>query len=77
MSWVTIDANQVRGTMSAETLQTYQGWLVVHPDKAGRLGEIIAGVVEEFRSGLRRTRGTSWTRTWPSCRWRVYGTAMP
>lgn len=52
LTWVTVDNAQVLGAMSVETVTLHQNWLAAHPEKAGRLAQIIASVVSEFRSGI-------------------------
>jgi hypothetical protein len=55
-TWVTVNADYVIGTMtvgSGGMLAAYETALVEWPQKVGRLSEITAGVVAEFREGLR------------------------
>ena len=52
MDWITIDRARLLGALSAARRQMYEGWVIQYPDKAGRVDEIIANLVMEFRSGI-------------------------
>ena len=51
--WVTVDEAYVLGAMPTELAGPYSAWIGKEPDKAGRLAEIVRGVVGDFRTGLR------------------------
>ncbi len=52
MDWYTVDSAHMLGVMSVQAVTYYESWLKLMPQKAGRLDEITAGVVSEFRAAL-------------------------
>ena len=52
MPWPTITSDSILTALSPGLAADYQQWLVANPDKVGRLDEIIAMVVDEFRAAL-------------------------
>jgi hypothetical protein len=52
MSWPSITSESIQSTFSPALSADYQQWLVDNPGKQGRLDEIVAGMVAEFRAAL-------------------------
>jgi len=53
-TWITFNEAYVLGAMPLALRTAYNTWIAAHPAKAGRLAALIAGVVADFREGLRR-----------------------
>lgn len=53
MDWIILDAATVAAHLPADLAEHYATWLAANPDKAGRLGEIVANTVAEFRDNIR------------------------
>jgi hypothetical protein len=52
MSWPSITSESIQSAFSPALSADYQQWLVDNPGKQGRLDEIVAGMVAEFRAAL-------------------------
>lgn len=52
MAWITLDESRVLADFPTDLLPTYQTWVADHPDKAGRLAQIISQIVAEFRDAI-------------------------
>jgi len=52
VDWIAVTRERVVTAFSAARRQMYEGWIVQYPEKAGRVDEIIANLVMEFRSGI-------------------------
>lgn len=52
--WITIDEAYLLGAMPTALRAAYDAWLAANPAKEGRLAAIAAGVVADFREGVRR-----------------------
>ena len=52
MAWVTLDEARVLADFPTDLRPLYDAWLLANPSKAGRLAEITAGVVAEFRDAI-------------------------
>ena len=53
-AWVTVDGDSVVAGMSTALGHAYGLWLLECPAKAGRLEEVLAQVLAEWREGLSR-----------------------
>lgn len=53
-TWITVDDDCVLGAMPTALRTAYDAWLAANPAKEGRLAALAAGVVADFREGLRR-----------------------
>ncbi len=53
-AWITVDEAYLLGAMPTALRTAYDDWLAANPSKAGRLAALTAGVVADFREGLRR-----------------------
>ena len=53
-AWITIDEAYVLGAMPTALRTAYDAWLAANPAKEGRLAALAAGVVADFREGVRR-----------------------
>ena len=52
MNWPIVTSDSIQSVFSPGLAAEYQQWLVDHPDKQGRLDEIVEMVVGEFRAAL-------------------------
>jgi hypothetical protein len=52
MNWLPLNETRVLADFPTDLKPQYDAWLVAHPDKAGRLVEIIEQIVSEFRSAI-------------------------
>ncbi len=52
MNWITLDTQKVLDDFPTNLTQPYLTWLTNNPTKAGRLTEITANTVAEFRSAI-------------------------
>jgi hypothetical protein len=52
VEWTEFNETYVLGAMPTDVRAAYDKWLAAHPEKSGRLVEIIGQVVADFRSGL-------------------------
>ena len=52
MAWVAFNEAYVLAGMPSELDGEYSAWLAANPGKASRLGEIMASVLADFRTGL-------------------------
>ena len=52
MAWVTLDEARVLADFPTDLRPLYDAWIVANPTKVGRLAEITAGVVAEFRDAI-------------------------
>ena len=52
MSWPSITSETLLSALSPDGFVDYQRWVTRNPDKVGRLDELIAMVVAEFRAAL-------------------------
>ena len=52
MAWVTLDEARVLADFPTDLRPLYDAWLLANTEKAGRLAEITAGVVAEFRDAI-------------------------
>ncbi len=52
MSWSPVTSASIQSTFSPALATDYQQWLVANPGKAGRLDQIVAMAVGEFRAAL-------------------------
>lgn len=52
--WTAIDEPYLLGAMPTALRTAYDAWLAANPAKDGRLAALAAGVVADFREGLRR-----------------------
>ncbi len=52
IDWITVDAAHVLSVMTLPTAAFYASWIAMVPSKEGRLDEIVAAVVSEFRAAL-------------------------
>jgi len=52
VTWVDLTEAFVLAAMPTEIRPAYDAWIVSNPAKADRLGEIVASVVADFRTGL-------------------------
>ena len=53
MEWITLDESAVTAHLPTDLAGAYQSWLAANPDKAGRLAELTANTVAEFRDNIR------------------------
>ena len=53
MDWVTLDGSVAAAHLPSDLASAYQSWLSANPDKAGRLDELVANTVAEFRDNIR------------------------
>jgi len=53
VEWVTLDESSVTAHLPTDLAEAYQSWLAANPDKAGRLSELTANTVAEFRDNIR------------------------
>lgn len=51
-AWVTVDTARIVSIMPLAMASYYTAWMQMNPGKVGRLGEICAGVVAEFRTAI-------------------------
>ncbi|HMP76847.1 MAG TPA: hypothetical protein PKE12_11200 [Kiritimatiellia bacterium] len=59
MNWVTLDEAAVLAAMPSDLAAHYAVWLTEYPDKAGRLAELTANTVTEFRDAIRSNPANS------------------
>ena len=52
MAWVTLDEARVLADFPTDLRPLYDAWLLANTEKAGRLAELTAGVVAEFRDAI-------------------------
>ena len=52
VEWIVVDADYILSVMSLQLRGYYDGWVNLHPNRAGRLGQLTGGVVSEFRAAL-------------------------
>ena len=52
MAWVTLDEARVLADFPTDLRPQYDAWLLANTEKAGRLAEITASVVAEFRDAI-------------------------
>jgi len=52
VNWVAFDEARVLADFPTDLKGEYDAWIVVYPDKAGRLADIISSTVEEFRDAI-------------------------
>jgi hypothetical protein len=53
MNWVTLDTAAVQAAMPSDLATEYANWLTQYPEKSGRLADITATTVSEFRDSIR------------------------
>ena len=53
MEWIVLDEPTVTAHLPSDLAAEYAAWLLAHPDKAGRLAEIVANTVAEVRDTIR------------------------
>lgn len=52
MNWIALNEAKVLADFPSDLRTVYDAWLVAHPDKAGRLAQITADAVAEFRDAI-------------------------
>jgi len=52
VDWVAVDEDYILTAMPVSVRTLYDAWIIANPDKAGRLAEITADTVMEFRAGI-------------------------
>ena len=57
MNWITLDEAKTTADMPSDVANNLTNWIAVYPDKAGRLSEITASVVAEFRQAIGSVSG--------------------
>jgi hypothetical protein len=59
MDWIILVEATVTAHLPTDLHAEYLTWLTAHPDKAGRLAELTANVVAEFRDNIRSNPGNT------------------
>lgn len=52
MNWIALNETKVLADMPTDLRPLYDAWIVANASKAGRLAEITAGIVAEFRDAI-------------------------
>ena len=60
MEWVEITVEGVIERLPTDVKARYDAWLVSYPDKAGRLAEITANTIREFRDNIKSVPKNYW-----------------
>ena len=60
MEWVEITVEGVIKRLPTDVKARYDAWLVSYPDKAGRLAEITANTIREFRDNIKSVPKNYW-----------------